>query len=133
MAIVMTDERRAASRVLMDQLVKWRTSKPVPERDAQLNRPVVLALDHELWSTTVDRMHAYDPPVMLAVYYTADRTLRIYAVSVSAEDSVRKGRLVEPEQSTSATVGDVIRPSKRHMSVLVTAGETMGLTELVSA
>jgi len=127
----MTDERQAASMALMERLRELKTRKGRARHGQLLGRPIVVALDHELWSEVVERIHAYSPPVMLAVYYAGSCTLRLYGVSTEAVET----RVVEVqvEQARATTVGDALRPQETHMTVPVTAWETMGLTELVGA
>jgi hypothetical protein len=125
MAVVMNDERIAATRALMAQLreIKSRGSRAKEPATLAAGRPVVLALEHELFVEVAQRMHAYDPPVILAVYYPASQKLVLADVAPAARDAdtITVGK--------DATVGMVL-DAQQSLQVPET-WETIRLSQLV--
>ena len=89
MAVVMNDERIAATRALMNQLrvIKSRSNRSGEATTLAAGRPVVLALEHERFVDVAQRMHTYEPPVILAVYYPASKKLILADVAVATRDA----------------------------------------------
>lgn len=125
MAVVMTEERLVASRALMARLreIKSRGLKAGQSQVLTANRPVVLALEDEPLSEFVRRMHAYEPPVLLAVYYPTSQRLQLAELDLAPR--VPDTTLVSPE----TTVG-MLLDAEESMSV-PDSWETIKVTQLV--
>jgi hypothetical protein len=122
---LMTETRLAASRLLMRRLRDLKTSSRRSDRELVGSRPVVLALEDDLVREVVQRFHAYEPPVWVAVYYPQAEKLVLAEVGLAprSTDSVLIG--------ADTTVGMLL---DAHPSLsLPDSWETIRVTQLIGA
>lgn len=79
MAIVVRDERRTALLALVDMMGEGTcpTRSGHPSRPRAGDHPVLLALSSELLHSVLHGLDAYEPPVILAVYDTAEHRVEL--------------------------------------------------------